>query len=87
MQKLHSSFYERGLEILVFPCNQFLSQEPQGAEIIETCIRPKYGLGFNVSYHFTDVVQFVSGDTIVVFDPHGQSLPNGPRGCAACQSW
>ena len=35
----------------------------------------KYGLGFNVVYHFTDLPQFVSGDTIVLFDPHGKHLP------------
>lgn len=43
----------------------------------------KYGLGFNVSYHFTDLVQFVSGDDIVLFDPHGTSLPDGELGMRA----
>ena len=37
----------------------------------------KYGLGFNVCYHFTDLPQFVSGETVVLFDPHGRHLPGG----------
>eukprot|EP01117_Protostelium_nocturnum_P016092 TRINITY_DN6312_c0_g1_i1.p1 TRINITY_DN6312_c0_g1~~TRINITY_DN6312_c0_g1_i1.p1 ORF type:complete len:1595 (-),score=487.74 TRINITY_DN6312_c0_g1_i1:214-4998(-) len=40
----------------------------------------KYGLGFNVAYHFTDVVSFISRDQIVYFDPHGTSLPDGKQG-------
>ena len=40
----------------------------------------RYGLGFNVSYHLTDVVQFVSGETVVLFDPHGRALPDGQLG-------
>ena len=40
----------------------------------------RYGLGFNVAYHFTDCVQFVSGEDVVVFDPHGASLPGGELG-------
>ena len=43
----------------------------------------RYGLGFNVSYHFTDVVQFVSGDDVVLFDPHGRALPDGQLGMRA----
>ena len=43
----------------------------------------RYGLGFNVSYHFSDVVQFVSGSTVVLFDPHGRSLPDKQLGMRA----
>jgi glutathione peroxidase len=45
---LHSELHQRGLTILAFPCNQFLSQEPQGSEKIETCVRAKYSLGFHL---------------------------------------
>ena len=37
----------------------------------------RYGLGFNASFHLTDMVSFISGDDLVMFDPHGKSLPNG----------
>ena len=46
----------------------------------------KYGLGFNTVYHFSDVVSFVSSDSLVIFDPHGQSLP-GKRLGVRCQGW
>eukprot|EP01119_Soliformovum_irregulare_P012369 TRINITY_DN3204_c0_g1_i4.p1 TRINITY_DN3204_c0_g1~~TRINITY_DN3204_c0_g1_i4.p1 ORF type:complete len:1563 (+),score=556.25 TRINITY_DN3204_c0_g1_i4:193-4689(+) len=40
----------------------------------------KYGLGFNVVYHFTDVVSFISRDQLVMFDPHGLFLPQHLQG-------
>lgn len=33
------------------------------------------GLGFNAVYHFTDCPSFVSGDHLVLFDPHTAYLP------------
>lgn len=35
----------------------------------------RFGLGFNCVYHFTDVPMFVSGENIVMFDPHANNLP------------
>lgn len=35
----------------------------------------RFGLGFNSVYHFTDVPGFVSGDNLVIFDPHASHLP------------
>ncbi|CAN0888331.1 SACS [Linum grandiflorum] len=35
----------------------------------------RFGLGFNCVYHFTDVPTFVSGENIVMFDPHANNLP------------
>lgn len=32
----------------------------------------RFGLGFNSVYHFTDVPSFVSGNHLVVFDPHAR---------------
>jgi len=32
------------LQIITFPCNQFLSQEPQGSAKIEACVRKTYAL-------------------------------------------
>lgn len=43
----------------------------------------KYGLGFNVSYHFTDVPSFVSADQLVQFDPHAKHLPSNLPGLRA----
>ncbi|KAL0374331.1 UNVERIFIED_CONTAM: Sacsin [Sesamum radiatum] len=35
----------------------------------------RFGLGFNCVYHFTDIPAFVSGENIVMFDPHACNLP------------
>ncbi|KAH9323717.1 hypothetical protein KI387_018356, partial [Taxus chinensis] len=35
----------------------------------------RFGLGFNSVYHFTDIPGFVSGENIVMFDPHASYLP------------
>ena len=34
----------------------------------------RFGLGFCSTYHLTDVPSFVSGNTLMVFDPHGTNL-------------
>ncbi|KAJ8546588.1 hypothetical protein K7X08_034098 [Anisodus acutangulus] len=34
----------------------------------------RFGLGFNCVYHFTDIPTFVSGENIVMFDPHACNL-------------
>lgn len=35
----------------------------------------RFGLGFNSVYHFTDIPTFVSGENVVMFDPHASYLP------------
>ena len=40
----------------------------------------RFGLGFNAVYHFTDLPAFVSGDHLVLFDPHAKYLPVRGRG-------
>ncbi|XP_023513522.1 sacsin isoform X1 [Cucurbita pepo subsp. pepo] len=35
----------------------------------------RFGLGFNCVYHFTDIPTFVSGENVVMFDPHACNLP------------
>lgn len=35
----------------------------------------RFGLGFNCVYHFTDIPSFVSGENVVIFDPHACNLP------------
>ena len=39
LEKLHQKFKDKGLVVLGFPCNQFLSQEPLNNEnMVETCL-------------------------------------------------
>lgn len=46
LEKLYQEYHDRGLEILGFPCNQFLGQDPgSNSEIGEFCQR-NYGVTF-----------------------------------------
>ncbi|MGH2726729.1 MAG: glutathione peroxidase [Actinomycetota bacterium] len=48
LQKLYDTYKDRGFEILGFPCNQFLAQEPgTEAEIREFC-SSVYGVSFPI---------------------------------------
>jgi glutathione peroxidase len=57
LQKLYETYKDRGLEVLGFPCNQFMGQEPgTNDEIKEFC-----SLNFNVSFPLFDKID-VNGD-------------------------
>lgn len=47
LEALHRKYRERGFSVLGFPCNQFLWQEPGGAENIRAC-SVKYNVSFPV---------------------------------------
>lgn len=48
LQALYEKYHSKGLEILAFPCNQFLFQEPGSNEDIIKNIRDKYGVTFPI---------------------------------------
>ena len=48
LEALYQRYKERGLEILGFPCNQFLNQEPGSAEDIQSFCSLNYGVSFPV---------------------------------------
>lgn len=48
LQKLYSELNDRGLEILGFPCNQFLNQDPGTDEEIQQFCRLNFGVTFPV---------------------------------------
>ena len=52
-----------------------LSQIGQGSKRDKLSATGRFGLGFNAVYHFSDVPSFVSGDFLVLFDPHCAFLP------------
>jgi glutathione peroxidase len=57
LQTLYDTYKDRGLEVLGFPCNQFMGQEPgTNDEIKEFC-----SLNFNVSFPLFDKID-VNGD-------------------------
>jgi len=46
LQELYSKYQEQGLEILDFPCNQFLHQAPGSAEEISNFCTGRFGIKF-----------------------------------------
>ena len=46
LEKLAADYKERGLEVVGFPCNQFLSQDPGSNEEIESFCQLNYGVTF-----------------------------------------
>jgi glutathione peroxidase len=57
LQQLYDMFQQRGLEVLGFPCNQFIGQEPgSNEEIAEFCT-----LNFGVSFPLFDKID-VNGE-------------------------
>ena len=47
LEALHASYRDQGFSVLGFPCNQFLFQEPGGADAITAC-GVTYGVTFPV---------------------------------------
>ncbi len=46
LQALYEKYHDRGLEILGFPCNQFMSQDPGSNEEIQNFCQVNYGVTF-----------------------------------------
>ncbi|GAB2558495.1 glutathione peroxidase [Gracilibacillus alcaliphilus] len=46
LQKLYDTYHDKGLEILGFPCNQFMNQEPNSSEQAAEYCRLNYGVNF-----------------------------------------
>ncbi len=46
LEKLQKDYGDRGFEVLGFPCNQFMGQEPGTAEEIATFCSTNYGVTF-----------------------------------------
>ena len=48
LEKLHEEYASRGFEVLGFPCNQFMGQEPGTAEEIREFCSTTYGVAFPI---------------------------------------
>ena len=46
LERLHEKYGERGLQVLGFPCNDFLGQEPGSAEEIQQFCTTNFGVRF-----------------------------------------
>src|SRR3954464_6037642 len=48
LEKLHEQYASRGFEVLGFPCNQFMGQEPGTSEEIREFCSTTYGVDFPI---------------------------------------
>ncbi|MDV4151786.1 glutathione peroxidase [Clostridium sp. AL.422] len=48
LEDLYKDYKDKGLEILGFPCNQFLNQEPGDNEEVKNFCQINYGVTFNM---------------------------------------
>lgn len=48
LEELHQKYGHQGFEVLAFPCNQFLGQEPASNAEIQTFCQRNYGVTFTV---------------------------------------
>ena len=48
LEELHKKYFDKGLSVLGFPCNQFLSQEPGTEEQIKEFCSLTYGVEFEM---------------------------------------
>ncbi len=46
LQKLYDMYNDQGFEVLGFPCNQFMAQEPGDNDAIESFCKLNYGVSF-----------------------------------------
>jgi len=46
LQRLYERYHDRGFEVLGFPCNQFMGQEPGSEEEIRSFCTTNYGVTF-----------------------------------------
>jgi sacsin len=56
-----------------------LARIGQGSKIEKLATTGRFGLGFSSTYHLTDTPTFVSGEHLVVFDPHCAFVPGANR--------
>ncbi|MCT4631426.1 MAG: glutathione peroxidase [Firmicutes bacterium] len=49
LQELYEKYNDKGLEIIGFPCNQFLDQEPGDEKEIQSFCKLNYGVSFPLS--------------------------------------
>ena len=85
MTEIYNKYSEYGFEILAFPCNQFLNQEPYDDAWIENFARGKYGAKYPM-FHKIDVNGDNAHDVFRFLRRHS-SLYNNSTGQVGDISW
>lgn len=63
LEALHQKFYDQGLVIIGFPCNQFQNQEPESNETMEQSCEDNFG----VTFQLTEKIRVNGKDTHPIF--------------------
>ncbi|KAG1660400.1 Glutathione peroxidase [Nymphon striatum] len=63
LESLHQKYKDKGLVILGFPCNQFLSQSPESNETVVDVCRINHG----VTFQLTEKIDVNGGDAHPIF--------------------
>ena len=71
LQKIYKDYQVKGLVILGFPCNQFLSQEPGDSDAIASFCSINYG----VSFPMAEKIKVNGSDTHPLFKDLKQAAP------------
>ncbi|CAA6816421.1 MAG: Glutathione peroxidase family protein [uncultured Campylobacterales bacterium] len=48
LEEIHNEYKDKGLSVLGFPCNQFMSQEPDDEKAIKEFCQLNYGVSFDM---------------------------------------
>lgn len=70
LEKLYQKYKNEGLEILGFPCNQFLKQEPGDSKSIDDCL-----INYGVSFPIFEKIDVNGSKTHPVFKFLKRKLP------------
>lgn len=73
LEKIHQKYKDRGLAVIGFPSNQFLSQEPETNESMVAACQ----LNFGVTFFLTEKIDVNGKDTHPVFVFLKKKLPGG----------
>ena len=71
LESLYQKYRDMGVEILAFPCNQFLNQEPKSnQEIVEFC-----SLNYGVTFPVFEKIEVNGKNTLPLYDFLKSSAP------------
>jgi|TARA_B110000285_G_scaffold204961_1_gene242337 glutathione peroxidase len=71
LEKLHQQYKDQGLIVIGFPCNQFLSQEPETNDTIVEACRINHG----VTFPLTEKIKVNGSDSHPVFKYLKDEMP------------
>lgn len=73
LETLYQSYKEKGLEVIGFPCDQFLGQEPESNEnMVKVCL-----INFGVTFLLSEKILVNGTDTHPLFAYLKKELPGG----------